>query len=142
MTRELYRLLLRLYPRHIRDEFGDEMLAVFSAAAHDGGGLWFLLRECLGAVHGAARERTFAPALGPAIAGVAIAAALHWMLYSWLGRLLSTAATRLSGPLVHEDVLELAVMGLFALLFLIPLIVLLGREIQRDIERKRLRPTR
>ena len=42
MTR-LYRLLLRFYPRHIRDEFGGEMTAVFSAAAHDGGGLWFLV---------------------------------------------------------------------------------------------------
>jgi hypothetical protein len=140
MTR-LYRLLLRLYPREIRDEFGDEMTAVFSAVAHDGGGLWFLLRECSGLVHGAARERPVSPVWLSAMGGIVIALVTHWLLYSLFGGLLSGVGinNELRRSSLQSDQLELALMALAALLFIVPMVVVACQQLQRALDAARLR---
>ena len=142
MTQSLYRLLLRFYPRQVREEFGDEMLAVFNAATHDGGGLWFLLRECGGMIRGAAHERSISPRWASAVAGLSVAFVSNWILYSFFDRQVQRVSRVVQGASVEDDQLALGIMALSALLLMVPLIVLACRETQRSVDRKRFRPVK
>jgi hypothetical protein len=59
----IYRFLLRLYPRDQREQFGDEMEAVFRQADAEhkargaGGYTWFAMRELAGLLAGAISAR-------------------------------------------------------------------------------------
>jgi len=142
MTQSLYRLLLRLYPKHVREEFGDEMLAVFNAATHDGGGLWFLLRECGGVVRGAAHERSISPRWASAVAGLSVAFVANWLLYSFFDRQVQRVSSVIRSASVQDDQLALASMALATVLLIVPLTVLACRETQRSVDRKRFRPAK
>lgn len=62
MLRSLYLMALRIYPKHHREAFGEEMLAVFEAACADLSSapvmsrLQFLLREGVGLIRGGIQE--------------------------------------------------------------------------------------
>lgn len=62
MLRSLYRMALRIYPKHHREVFGEEMLDVFEAACADLSSapvmsrLHFLFREGVGLIRGGIQE--------------------------------------------------------------------------------------
>src|SRR5690349_1186164 len=91
--RSLFRLFLRLYPRDYRDEFGAEMLWVFTESAAGRRGLdlvRFTAAECAGLALGAwqtsaVRERLFPDLLAVALAALLYDAFLtgaHWTVSS------------------------------------------------------------
>jgi hypothetical protein len=137
-----YRALIHLYPRHIRDEFGDEMLAVFEAASLDGGGVFFLLRECGGVIGAVIRERAYLPPAAPALAGLLVACLLNGALYTTLASLLARPQQAFTLDTPQGQQIELGSMALAALAFVVPLIVLLSRNIQSSLARTRQRSTR
>ncbi len=136
----IYRILLRLYPREHRMEFGGEMLDVFTRIAEErrlGGRLGysrFLAAEFIGLM-GAAfaewlRRVNFAPTLG----GIAVAAVLHAGFYgltSSVLRRVAAAAERTTVPSADPLAASLAVglLGVVILLCLLPLFFLLSMRL-------------
>ena len=65
--RGIYRLLLRLYPAHVRREFGEEMAGVFDAASVDqwnrglGSYAVFCIREITGLVTSGLLQEEYRP---------------------------------------------------------------------------------
>ena len=134
--RRLYQMLLRLYPREHRAQFGDEMLCVFAQAA---GGRrtqgWsacarFLFRESIGALGGACAEWLRRTSLAPPLGAIVLAAALHSAFYtasSKVSRAVSAAAQRSDIPLTdpRAAALMMDLLGVISLLCLLPLFFLL-----------------
>ena len=150
--RRLYQMLLRLYPREHRAEFGDEMLCVFAqAAAERRTRGWFacarfLFRESTGALGGACAEWLRRTSLAPPLGAIVLAAALHSAFYtasSKVSRAVSAAAQRSDIPLTdpRAAALMMDLLGVISLLCLLPLFFLLRiRLIRRPIRLAAGRP--
>jgi uncharacterized membrane protein len=137
-----YRMLLWLYPREYRLEFGEEMLAVFARRAAEQRALgWahcarFLLHETFGILASAARERPAWLHFVPALGGISVAALLHLVIYAVMFKLFD-AVGRAIGHIsfsTQEPISQLIAMTLCVatLVGLLPLFFLLNmRLLQR-----------
>ena len=131
--RWLYQLFLRLYPREHREQFGAEMLWVFTESAAERRGLdlvRFTIAECAGAALGAwelsaVRERLFQDLLAITIAALlydAVLTGAHWTVSS-----VHAFAEGRNGP----PALMLAIYGAVTVLCLIPVILLASMRVAR-----------
>lgn len=128
--RRVYWVLLQLYPRQYRLEFGDEMFSVFMQAAEERRAQgWFsfagfFASECAGLLGGAIRETPSRTRLVASLGGLAAAVVLHATLYAGTLRVLraTTAAVERSASEGDEQAkLMLLVMAsvLWLLFFLL-----------------------
>ena len=140
--RRLYQMLLRLYPREHRAQFGDEMLCVFAQAASERRAQgWFtcarfLFHESVGAMGGACAEWLRRTSLAPPLGAIVLASALHSAFYTASSKVLRTvsaAAKRSDIPLADPRAAALIVglLGVISLLCLLPLFFLLSIRLIR-----------
>jgi hypothetical protein len=141
-VRRLYQMLLRLYPREHRAEFGDEMLSVFAQAAADRRTQgWFvcvrfLFYESSGALVSACAEWLRRTRLLPPLGAIVLAATLHTVFYtasSKVSRTVSAVAQRSGIPLAEPRAaaLLMGLLGVISLLCLLPLFFLLSIRLMR-----------
>ena len=139
-----YRMLLRLYPRDYRLEFGEEMLAVFTRQAAERRALgWlnyarFLLHETFGLLVSAARERPPWLHFVPAIGGVSVAALLHLVIYAVIFKLFDAVGRAIGhisfstqepiSPVIAMTLCVATLVGLLPLFFLLNMRLLQRRR--------------
>jgi hypothetical protein len=136
--KRVFRLLIRLYPADVREQFGAEMLAVLEASSTEAGGFGHPLRECGGLLRGAIWARCQRLRLPPVAVGLVVAAVTQWLLYTILLRLLPSMPVPTSA-IERNNQLTLGLMAVAVLLVIIPLTVVLTRGIQRPARKHRLR---
>ena len=129
MIGRVYAWLLKLCPEELEREFGPELKAVFALRLSEceSGKLRFLGGELVG---------LFAIGLGarwnlwPVAGGLGVAAALHFVMYSIIGRLLLTVGGNFEA-VDENQALTMAIWGMFAVLGLMPLFVILAGRVRR-----------
>jgi hypothetical protein len=129
----LYRLFLLLYPREHRDQFGAEMLWVFTESAAERRGLdriRFTAAECAGLALGAWEVSAMRERLFPDLLAITLAALLYDALLtgsSWMIASVHAYTEGRDGP----PVLMLAIYGAVVVLCLIPVIMLVSLRVAR-----------
>jgi hypothetical protein len=133
----VYRMLLRLYSRDYRDEFADEMIAVFEQSAVErlaqGWRAYagFLVREYAGLIAGAMKDQPIWLPIAPVAGGLSIALLLHAGLYIgmfrvWHALTAAVGSVAFSARDSRDEVVAVIMCGVTTLLCLLPLFFLLN----------------
>jgi hypothetical protein len=129
VSESVYAWLLKLCPEEVEREFGPELKAVFAMRLEEceTGKLRFLAGEMVGLLSIGLGARWN---LWPLVGGLGVAAALHFVMYSIIGRLLLNVGGNFKA-VDQNQALTMAIWGMFAVLGLMPLFVILAGRVRR-----------